>query len=396
MTAPGVQSHGPVPKAPRRWWRRASYAPLTILGLASVAALIVGGVATAEQNRHSVPTPPAEPTSTADELCRPATEPAASEPWLAGDGAAERTWQEHEAEVSQPYIVGPNGWIFWSDYIEQWASQAVGRDTLSSAELDQWVSYYGSIRDGLAAEGIDFYIIVTPSTSSVYPEELPRWMQELRGSTILDQFMAVSGDLPVVDLRASMTQAKTPDVHLFSWSNSHWTDYGGYVGWSHIAPCVNAMYPDNPELRVPAVSGYEVVGDYNEWAPFDVPSPGADWAVPLFAEPLQDVTYTDKDGVTKTVPGATVMDASWLPLQTTVDQSWTGESALIIRDSMGGAISPYWGQAYSPTWQVGHLYTDFGAWPKYRDLVAQHHPDVVVLQLAERHLINTPPVGAAY
>ncbi|MET0887878.1 MAG: hypothetical protein ABWX92_15675, partial [Mycetocola sp.] len=198
------------------------------------------------------------------------------------------------------------------------------------------------------------------------------------------------------DIRASMQEEKTPDVNLFSWSNSHWTDYGGWVGWSHIAPCVNAMYPDSPELRVPAISGYEVVGDYNEWAPFDVPSPGADWAVPLFAEPLQDVTYTDKDGATKTVPGATVMDASWLPLQTTVDQSWTGQSALIIRDSMGGAISPYWGQAYSPTWQVGHLYTDFGAWPKYRDLVAQHHPDVVVLQLAERHLINTPPVGAAY
>ncbi|WP_322409605.1 alginate O-acetyltransferase AlgX-related protein [Microbacterium invictum] len=392
---PDVQSHGPGAPAPRRWWRRASYAPLTVLGVASVAALIAGASVSARLDQHPVPVP-AEQSDSTDEVCRPAMEPATQEPWLEGDGSAERVWQENAAEVAQPYLVGPNGWIFWSDYIEQYASQAVGRDTLSESELNRWVDYYSSIRDGLAAEGVDFQIIVTPSTSSIYPEQLPTWMQELRGSTILDQFMAVEGDLPVIDLRASLIAEKTSDVNLFSWSNSHWTDFGGYVGWKQIARCVNAMNPEDPAMRVPAISGYEVVGDFNEWASFGVSSPGADWAVPRFSEPMQDVTFTDKDGITKTVPGDSVMDASWLPLQTTVAEPWTGKSALIIRDSMGGAISPYWGQAYSPTWQVGHDYTDFSAWPNYRDLVAQHSPDVVVLQLAERHLINTPPAGAAY
>lgn len=392
---PDVQSHGPTPPAPRRWWRRASYLPLTILAIASVTALIVGAVATSRLNEHSVPEVTGESSPT-DSVCRPPMEPAAQEPWLDGDGTAARVWEEHSAEVSQPYVIGPNGWIFWSDYIEQYASQAVGRETLSESELSRWVDYYDSVRDGLAAEGVEFYIVVTPSTSSVYPEELPTWMQEVRGSTILDQFMAVEGDLPVIDLRASMIAAKTPDVHLFSWSNSHWTDYGGYIGWQQIVECVNAMYPDDPKVQVPAISGHKVVGDFNEWAPFNVTSPGADWSVPVFDEQLQDVTYTDKDGTTKTVTGDSVMDASWLPLQTSVAEPWTGKSALIIRDSMGGGISPYWDQAYSPTWQVGHSYTDYGAWPKYRELVAQHHPDVVVLQLAERHLVNTPPAGASY
>lgn len=397
MTSTEASSHGPTPRAPRTWWRRASYAPLTVLALASVTSLVVGVVTTARQDQHVVPAPaPTTPGDAADAACRPPVEPPPTEPWLAGDGSAERIWQEHRAEVDQPYLIGPNGWVFWSDYIEQYASQAVGRETLSNAELDRWVDYYASVRDGLAAEGIDFSIVVTPSTSSVYPEQLPTWMQELRGSTILDQFMAVEGDLPVIDLRAGLRAAKSDDVNLFSWSNSHWTDYGGYVGWQQIAECMNASDTGAGDLRVPSISGYEVVGDYNEWASFGVPSPGEDWAVPLFDEPLQDVTYTDKDGVTQTVPGSSVMDASWLPLETSVAEPWTGQSALIIRDSMGGALSPYWDQAYSPTWQIGHSYTDYSAWPKYRDLAAQYSPDVVILQLAERHLVNTPPAGAGY
>ncbi len=280
--------------------------------------------------------------------------------------------------------------------IEQSASQAVGRATLSRGQLSNWVSYYGSIRDGLAAEGIEFYIVITPSTSSVYPEELPAWMATLRGSTVLDQFMSVAGELPVIDLRAKLREAKTPELHLFSWSNSHWTDSGGYIGWRQIAECVNLMYPRDPPLRIPSVTGHQVVGDFNEWASFGQKSPGADWAVPNFSEPLAEVTWTDAKGEMKKVPGTTNLDGAWLPMTTTVAQSWTGKSALILRDSMGGFISPYWHQAYSPTWQVKHEYDSFESFPNYRALVQQHHPKVVVLQVAERHLINSPPARARY
>lgn len=368
-----------------------------MLGLFVVAAVAAVARWQIKAWRSGHPVPAARPTS--DPLaaaCRPPVKPPEQEPWLEGDGSAERAWQEHGEEVGRHWLVGPNGWIFWSDVVEQYASQAVGRATLSRAQLSHWVSYYRSLRDGLAAEGIGFYIVITPSTSSVYPEELPRWMSALRGSTTLDQFLSVAGELPVIDLRASLIAAKTPEVHLFSWSNSHWTDSGGYFGWVQIARCVNLMHPGDLPLRVPGVVGHQVVGDYNEWASYGVKSPGADWAVPNFSEPLADVTYTDKDGTTSTVPGTTKIDAAWLPLTTSVAHSWTGKSALIVRDSMGGFISPYWDQAYSPTWQVVHDYSGFASFPKYRELVQQHHPDVVVLQLAERHLINSPPAGAAY
>jgi len=384
-----------------RWWNRVTYIPLIILAVLSVAALTAGiAVDRTFVRAQNAPAPVAPPAAEASELstlCRPPVAPPASEPWLTGDPAAFAAWDEHADELAEHYLIGPNGWIFWSDYVEAYASQAIGKAFLTVAEIDRWVSYYTSIRDGLAAEGIDFYIIVTPSTSSVYPEELPTWMQELRGSTILDQFMAGAGDLPVIDLRADMiAAAATSDYNLFSWSNSHWTEYGGYVGWEQIAPCVNAMFPDQQPLRVPPLEGVEVVGDFNEWAPYGVASPGADWAVPILGGSLEDVTLTVKDGTTSVVPGDSVLDASLLPASTSVEQSWTGKSALILRDSMGGALSPFWAQSYSSTFQIYHEYAGYETFPKYRELVAEHRPDVVVLQLAERHLIAVPPVGAGY
>ena len=383
------------------WWNRVNYIPLIILAVLSVAALIAGitvdRLVLRAQNAPASVERADVPGDALSELCRPPVAAPASEPWFTKDPAALAIWDAHADELAKDYIIGPNGWIFWSDYVEQYASQAIGKAFLSVGEINRWVSYYTSIRDGLAAEGIEFYIIVTPSTSSVYPEELPVWMNEIRGSTILDQFMAGATDLPVIDLRAGLiSEAATSQYNLFSWSNSHWTEFGGYVGWQQIAPCVNAMFPDQPPLQVPPLEGVEVVGDFNEWASYGVESPGADWAVPILGGDFEDVTLTDKDGKTSVLPGDIVLDASLLPAQTSVAESWTGKSALILRDSMGGALSPFWAQAYTKTWQIYHQYAGFETFPNYRELVAEHHPDVVVLQLAERHLINVPPLGAGY
>ena len=388
--------------ARRRWWRSVRYLPLVILAVLSILALIVGRVTSAElATRAEEPAvPSAVPSLSADpvaEACRPPVPPAVAEPWIEDAASAEAVWQQNEQELSKRYLVGPNGWIFWSDYIDSYASQSVGRYLLSQSQVQQWVDHFTQVRDALSARGIEFYVIVTPSTSSIYPEELPTWMQGLRGSTILDQVMSATGDLPIIDLRAQLLTQKNGPWNLFSWSNSHWTDYGAFAAWRQIAACVNTMSPEAPPLEVPEISGATVVGDFNEWAPFGVPSPGADWAVPDYAEPLMEVARVDKDGRTESVPGNAPTDLSILPVETMVADSWTGKSALIFRDSMGGGLSPMWQQAYSPTWQVTQPYVagQLGA-SSFEQQVAERDPDVVIVQLAERYLLNPPPQGAGY
>lgn len=386
----------------RRWWRQAQFVPLVLLVILSLAAIIVGRITSAELAREAseVATPFPEPSASVDavaSVCRPPLRAPAQEPWFDDRDAAEAVWARNAPDAEIKQVVGPNGWIFWNDAADHYAAQAVGRETLSSLQVRQWIDHFTAVRDEMVARGIEFYVVVTPSTSSIYPEELPEWMQELRGSTIMDQVMAAADGLPIIDLRADLIAQKTEPVHLFSWSNSHWTDYGAYLAWKQIAACVNTMRPGDRPLRVPEITGTTVVGDFNEWAPFGVSSPGADWAVPDYAEQLAPVTRTDAAGKEEVVTGNTATDLSILPVTTTVADSWTGKSALIFRDSMGGGLSPMWQQAYSPTWQVKEPYITDGIRPSnYAAEVEAHHPDVVIVQLAERYLINPPPQGYGY
>lgn len=386
----------------RRWWRHLRYVPLVLLIVASLVALIVGRVAGADiARRTSEPATPAPVTSaepgSVESMCQPRVEPAAQEPWLTARDASEQQWQSHSADWEKKFVIGPNGWIFWSEYVDKYASQAVGRQLLTQAQVQQWIDHFTAVRDALAAQGVEFMVVITPSTSSIYPEELPTWMQQLRGSTIMDQVINSARGLPIVDLRADLVAQKSRPEHLFSWSNSHWTDFGAYIAWQQIARCTNAMHPDDRAVQVPEISGATVIGDFNEWAPFGVTSRGADWAVPDFTSPMMDVSVTGKDGSVKQVPGKTPTDLSALPVETTVPNSWTGKSALIFRDSMGGGLSPYWQQAYSPTWQMMHPYpAAYTGLPSITAEVAKHKPDVVIVQLAERYLLNAPPQGASY
>lgn len=385
----------------RRWWRRLTYLPLVLLLALSVTALVVGTVTRADiERREAEPAEVSSPVnadSPTAQACRPGMPASDRAPWWEDIDAREAVWHEHADEIAQPYLTGPNGWTFWSDQVDQYASQAVGRTYLSTTEVQRWVDHLTAVRDGLAQDGVEFYVVVTPSTSSVYPEELPEWMQEIRGATALDQLVAAAGDLPLIDVRADMIAQKTPSTHLFSWDNSHWTDFGAYSSWARITDCVNAVYPDGGALRTPAINGSRVIGDFNEWASYGVTSPGADWSAPVYAEPLQDVTRSTPGGAPEIVPGATTTDASTLPVETSVAAPWTGKSALIFRDSMGGGLSPLWQQSYSPARQVWHRYrAGFDDPETYRQYVEQYHPDVVIVQLAERHLINTPAPGAAY
>lgn len=378
---------------------RRRYIPLLILAVLSIAALVVGvSVAHAQAVQGNAPAPAtATATGSTPTVCQQPVQPASQEPWTAGDGSAEKIWQAHAQDLSHNYVLGQGGWIFWNDYIEDYMSQAVGRKYLTNAQLKNWHDYLADLSKQFQDRGIQFTVIITPSTSSIYPEQLPAWMQDVRGSTIMDQFMTIAGDLPVMDLRAPLLAAK-PDsaYHLFSWDNSHWTGYGAYVGWKTIAACTNALYPTAPQLQVPAISGVSITGDYNEWASYGVPSAGADWAVPQFAQPMQPVTVTKSTGAVTVQPGDQQTDSTNLPLQTSVAQSWTGKSALIVRDSMGGGLSPFWQQAYSPTWQVGMTFNGVASPLNFGSLVDQYHPQVVVLQFAERHLLNAPPSGAGF
>lgn len=378
----------PTPK----WWRPFRDVPLIALAIASLVAAIVGWTVQGRLDAQAAEIAPVTGGS-ADALggaaCRPAVEGTGAEPWIDDAAAAEDAWEANAAALADPVVTGQDGWAFYNDQIEENFSQTVGRRLLTTAEVTAWHDYFASVAEALADRGIEFTIQITPTASSVYGDQLPEWSQPLRGSTPLDQFLLASPDLPIVDFRADLRAASAEEA-VFTPVNSHWTDWGGYIGWQSYARCHDSLYPDADPLTVPLVDHVESDGIFNEYASYGIPDATPEWTSPVYADPMAPVTVTDAASNTLTSDGGAPIDLSRLPATTEATQPWGSETALILRDSMGNALSGLWSQQYAKTWQIQHRYDDWSNPPNFAALVAQYEPDVVIVQLAERHLVNAP------
>ncbi|MDN3495379.1 hypothetical protein QL996_05525 [Planococcus sp. APC 4015] len=379
-----------------RWWRRYRDIPLIVLAILSIAAAVVGWVTQYRLDTAAAAPAAVAPTPgvTGDPVgaCRPALAAPESEPWIGDDSAAAATWAANAALLEDPVVLGRDGWAFYNDQIEENFSQAVGRRYLTVSEVSAWHDYFSTLEAALAEQDIELSIQISPSATSVYPEQLPEWTDGIVGSTPLDQFLAASPDLPIVDFRHDLREAAESDA-VYTPVNSHWTDFGGAVAWQTYAACHDASYPDAEPLWAPAVDGVESTRIYNEYAAYDVPDVEPAWTVPVFAEPFVDVEVTAADGATTTADGGEQVSLDMLPASTSTAEAKSDRTALILRDSMGNALTPFWGQAFAETWQIQHRYDDWSNPPNYRALVDEHQPDVVIVQLAERHLVNAPAVG---
>jgi len=397
MTSAEAPEHGGQIPTPR-WWRRFRYIPLTLLVILSIVAAIIGWTAQYRLDRANnaiASVPRAGDQTASSDACRTPVELPAGSPWTDDRDKAESVWTAHAKDLAGPVVRGADGWAFYNDQIEQNFSQAIGRRLLTVSETAKWRDYFTSIADALEAKGIELSIEITPSSSSVYPENLPSWAEKLRGPTPLDQLLMDAPHLPLLDFRADL-RAEAKKNAVYTPVNSHWTDWGGYVGWKTYAACHDARYPQNPKIVVPDVAAVRSKGVYNEYASYGIADATPEWTAPVFAAELPDVTVTDKDQSTKTVSGSTPVDLTSLPASTENAKSASPQKALILRDSMGGALSTFWDQQYAQTWQLQHRYDDWSSPPNYANLVAQYQPDVVIIQLAERHLVNAPPTTSGF
>jgi len=386
-------------KSSRAWWARFRYVPLVALVVLSSIAAATGFVVDREiEDAPPLPNDPAaisgEPdtaTAALPDECAPTVDPPAHEMWLEGQADdAEAVWDAHAAELEKDYVLGEDGWVFWNDLQAMNFSQGVGRRVLSEEEAAAWHDYLAKMRDSLAAQGIPFYIVIGPAKWSIYDDQLPAWAQEIRGSGPLDQLRHLYPDLPIVDVRQPLrTESATNQV--FSRVNSHWTDYGAYVGWKTVAECMNDVSPELGHFEAAPITGIATPQDYDEFAPYGISNTtGPDWTVPIYAEPLSPVTVIGSDGTATVVAGEKPTDLSLLPVETRTEDPQTESTALILRDSMGNGLSVPFQQAFSRTWQVRHNFDFPDQLPDVDELVAQHQPDVVILQMAQRHLTFAP------
>ncbi len=372
-------------------WRHVRYVPLVILLILAIAAAGAGiWYQRTASTEVAVPTPTASSSSRLPEQCAPAVDVPTATPWYGTAAAAsEQVWNSHASDLSNAYVLGEDSWVFWGDIQANNFSQAIGRRFLAVDELTRWHDWMKDLDTRLTEAGIQLYIVVAPAKWAVYSDELPAWSQDVRGPGSLDQLMAAGTDLPLVDLRAPLQQ-EAANNPTYSRVNSHWSDYGSYVGWNALAECITANQPDVALSPIP-LSGVAVSDEFNEFANYGLTSPVPDWTTPEFTEPLLPVTLTASGEEPKVVDGFTRTGLELLPAETSTPGAQSDDSVLFVRDSFGTSMSVYLQQAFAQTMQVRHnIDAGPGTQPDILTLANVYQPDIVILEIAQRHL-NFPP-----
>jgi hypothetical protein len=291
-------------------------------------------------------------------------------------------------------VEGRDGVLFLGDdYMANFA-QAMGRRYYSREEVQTTVDAVKNRNAWLAKRSIASEFVVVPAKWSIYPDKLPAWTDGQVLPHVLDQLVtADAASFP--DLRPALKQARST-ADTYSKLNSHWTQYGAYVGFQAVAAQLQKDHPEVGQLAVPTLSGTTTVDANNEFAAITgAPGPN-NWTQPTFAQPLPSYTVVKPDGSRTTVPGTQLLDITQMPLQTESGAAGNQHRALILADSATTSLSPYLAHAFGTTMMVRHWMDVPAQAPNLAALVESFRPDVVITLLSERNLNIITPDAATW
>lgn len=289
-------------------------------------------------------------------------------------------------------VEGRDGYEFLGDQFQANFAQAMGRRYYSRDEVQQTVDAVKSRNAWLANRGIASEFFVVPAKWSIYSDKLPAWTDGQVMPHVLDQLITAD-PASFDDLRPTLVAARST-ADTYSALNSHWTQYGAFVGFQAIIDRLQTDHPDLGTLPVPTLVGVTKTDSNNEFAGITgAPGPN-NWTVPNFSSDLAPFTLITADGNRTTVPGNTLIDITQMPVQTENAAAGNDHRALILADSATTYLSPYLAAAFGSTMMLRHWMDDATQSPNLPALVDGYHPDVVITLLSERNLnIITPDAG---
>ena len=282
--------------------------------------------------------------------------------------------------VSEQVLVGRKGWLFQNG-VKHVADK---RNTwpLSPGMLGRWSDVLSAKHEWLKQQGIDYLFVIAPSKHTVYPEFLPNAINQVypisRADQLVDHLRAHS-TIPLLDLRPRLRDAKkTRRVHHLT--DTHWNDYGAYVGYREIVKHLNAQGHEVPGVLLAEKDFIDRVG------------PGGDLAQMLdmrdeltetYIEPARPVTRCAESHDLE--PEATDTDRFREDFTTTCLDA-PPYRLLVFRDSYALALMPYLSESFA---HIRYVPSSPASMRGMKEIVREYQPDIVIEERASRWL-RTP------
>jgi alginate O-acetyltransferase complex protein AlgJ len=282
-------------------------------------------------------------------------------------------------EMDGNVVVGKDGWLFLRPDGDHDFIAYRGLNPLTDAELDGWQNVLEKRQAFLASLGIPYLVVVPPDKQTIYPEYLPPEYQVVRHESRLDQLInrlkSTNSPVQIIDLRSALLAAK-PEDQLYHKTDTHWNDFGAFVGYQVIMKAVQQALPKwhiIPQSRDDFVASPVVpeVGDLARMmdAPEQFPDAGSYWVRKIpFPIPPSLVNRNEIAAMDLNDPAR--------------------PNLILYRDSFSIALVPMIGPNFNRTVYAFKYEMD----PK---TIRSEKPDLVITEFLERNLYIAPPTDAA-
>jgi alginate O-acetyltransferase complex protein AlgJ len=283
-------------------------------------------------------------------------------------------------------LKGIDNWYFYTgdSLLNSILKDFTGKRLLSDNELREWVEAYRVKQSWLEKQGIQYLFIVPPNKMTVHGEFLGEpWIGQ-KGRTRFSQIKSIlqeSDKSTLLDLSPTLI-TKRHDESLYFKSDTHWTQYGAYLGYLAIAEKMESLFTSSRFKRDFTFSKTitrtcekkknncgdlsNMILDYDS---FDESFKVVDEFSSCAASQNFDYKFSDID-ITAPTPYI-------------AKSCRTGDlKVLVFRDSFFEALEPYFSENFK---EVIYLWKDYDQ-KNIEELLAVFKPDIVIEERGERRL----------
>lgn len=276
----------------------------------------------------------------------------------------------HTEPLPKKVVRGSNGWFFLGDSYSNVIKESKGIENFSKDELSTCLQNILEKQAWLHARKIQFYLAVAPNKLSVYGNHLP--IRISKKQTQVKQIEALSSNnFNFIDLKNHFELP--PEIRLYHKTDSHWNDYGAYLGYTALMEKVKSNFAEIPIL------------------------PQTDFLIDTVISYRQDLTnmlsLRVRENVIRFTPkraGKAHLQASQLPVPKNYDRAPRDYEkryksdvnhlkVLVFHDSFTTSLIQYIKESFGETVFIWKPHFN-------KDLVEQEKPDIVLQIIVERNL----------
>ena len=155
-------------------------------------------------------------------------------------------------------LVGNNGWLFYKG--EASMDNFQNKILFTQSELVDIAKYLEDINDWARKNGKNFYYVIAPDKNKIYGENITtlkklRPDSESRANQLV-QYLRENTKVKVLYLYDVLMKSKDDEL-LYYKQDTHWNDFGAYIGYQEIIKFIKSQYPF---IQTVSYSGMKRVG----------------------------------------------------------------------------------------------------------------------------------------